>query len=128
MKITSAKANDTLSMDHETVAPLLCAELIEWRSLRMAGDDAMALGLYGFGAAAHLVAQVARAQGRRVHAFTQPGDKPAHRHALSLGAPWAGGSDTAPPEPPLSQINRAGARRCMLSPRFVDEVHVGGGV
>jgi propanol-preferring alcohol dehydrogenase len=79
------------------VAPWLCAGLIGHRSLRLAGDDAAALGLYGFGAAAHLVAQVARHQGRRVYAFTRPGDTEAQSFALSLGCAWAGGSDMSPP-------------------------------
>jgi propanol-preferring alcohol dehydrogenase len=79
-------------------APLLCAGLIGYRAWRAAGD-ARAVGLYGFGAAAHLLAQVAAAQGRRVFAFTRPGDAEAQRFALSLGAAWAGGSDDAPPEP-----------------------------
>ena len=79
-------------------APLLCAGLIGHRSLVAAGD-AERLGLYGFGAAAHIVAQVARRQGRRVFAFTRPGDAAAQRFALELGAGWAGGSDTLPPEP-----------------------------
>ncbi|MGN4065497.1 zinc-dependent alcohol dehydrogenase family protein [Burkholderia gladioli] len=79
-------------------APLLCAGLIGYRSLRMAGD-ARRIGIYGFGAAAHLVAQIAQAEGRRVFALTSPGDLPAQRLALSLGAVWAGGSDEAPPEP-----------------------------
>ncbi|HRO09910.1 zinc-dependent alcohol dehydrogenase family protein [Amaricoccus sp.] len=79
-------------------APLLCAGLIGHRSLVMAGA-AEALGIYGFGAAAHIVAQVARSQGRRVHAFTRPGDTAAQAFALSLGAAWAGGSDEVPPEP-----------------------------
>jgi propanol-preferring alcohol dehydrogenase len=78
-------------------APLLCAGLIGYRSLRMAGD-AERLGLYGFGAAAHIVAQVARYQGRRVFAFTSPGDKEAQRFARELGAAWAGDSTQAPPE------------------------------
>jgi len=77
------------------VAPLLCAGLIGYRSLRLAGD-AERLGLYGFGAAAHIVAQVARAQGRRVFAVTRPGDEAAQAFARSLGAEWAGGE--APPE------------------------------
>src|SRR2546421_3552395 len=77
-------------------APLLCAALIGARSLRMAGD-ARRLGLYGFGASAHLVAQVARAEGREVHAFTPPGDVDAQRFALSLGAVWAGSSLEMPP-------------------------------
>jgi propanol-preferring alcohol dehydrogenase len=78
-------------------APLLCAGLIGYRSLVLAGD-ATRLGLYGFGAAAHLVAQVARHQGRRVFAFTRPGDAEAQAFARSLGAVWAGGSDEVPPE------------------------------
>lgn len=79
-------------------APLLCAGLIGYRSLRMAGD-ARRLGIYGFGAAAHIVAQVARAEGREIFAFTRPGDAPAQAFARSLGAVWAGESGEAPPEP-----------------------------
>lgn len=79
-------------------APLLCAGLIGYRALRMAGD-AMRLGLYGFGAAAHIIAQVARWQGRTVFAFTSPGDTDAQVFARSLGAAWAGGSDEPPPQP-----------------------------
>ena len=79
-------------------APLLCAGLIGYRALRLAGD-AERLGLYGFGAAAHEIAQVARWQGRRVFAFTRPGDEDGQEFARSLGAEWAGGSDDAPPEP-----------------------------
>jgi alcohol dehydrogenase, propanol-preferring len=78
-------------------APLLCAGLIGYRSLRMAGD-AERLGLYGFGASAHIVAQVAVHQGRKVFAFTSPGRTETQRFALDLGAAWAGGSDQAPPE------------------------------
>ncbi len=78
-------------------APLLCAGLIGWRSLVMAGD-AERLGLYGFGAAAHIVAQVARWQGRRLFAFTRPGDAAAQAFARRLGAEWAGGSDERPPD------------------------------
>ena len=78
-------------------APLLCAGLIGYRSLKLAGDPHR-LGIYGFGAAAHIVAQVARAQGREVYAFTRPGDRQAQDFALSLGAVWAGGSDAAPPQ------------------------------
>jgi alcohol dehydrogenase, propanol-preferring len=85
-------------MDDASVAPLLCAGLIGWRSYRMAGEG-RALGLYGFGAAAHILAQVAAWQGRRVHAFTRAGDKAAQEFARSLGAVWAGGSDEMPPEP-----------------------------
>ena len=79
-------------------APLLCAGLIGYRAYRMAGD-ARRLGLYGFGAAAHIIAQVAVHQGRQVYAFTSPGDEGKQQFARSLGATWAGGSDTAPPEP-----------------------------
>jgi propanol-preferring alcohol dehydrogenase len=78
-------------------APLLCAGLIGYRSLKLAGDPHR-LGIYGFGAAAHIVAQVARAQGREVYAFTRPGDRQAQDFALSLGRVWAGGSDQAPPQ------------------------------
>jgi len=78
-------------------APLLCAGLIGYRSLRMTGD-ARRLGLYGFGAAAHIIAQVARWQGRRVYAFTSPGDTDAQAFARELGVVWAGGSDQPPPE------------------------------
>jgi len=79
-------------------APLLCAGLIGYRALRQAGEAAT-LGLYGFGAAAHLIAQVAVHQGREVFAFTRPGDLASQRFARSLGAVWAGGSDSAPPKP-----------------------------
>ncbi|MDH3770500.1 MAG: zinc-dependent alcohol dehydrogenase family protein, partial [Nitrospirota bacterium] len=78
-------------------APLLCAGLIGYRSLRMA-DQAERLGIYGFGAAAHIVAQVARYQGRRVFAFTRAGDTDAQDFARELGAVWAGSSDETPPE------------------------------
>jgi propanol-preferring alcohol dehydrogenase len=78
-------------------APLLCAGLIGHRALVMAGD-ARRLGIYGFGAAAHIVAQVARHEGREVYAVTRPGDAAAQEFARSLGAAWAGGSDEAPPE------------------------------
>ena len=79
------------------LAPLLCAGLIGWRSLVIAGDGKK-LGLYGFGAAAHIVAQVAKWQGRTVFAFTRPGDVAAQTFARRLGAIWAGGSEM-PPEP-----------------------------
>ncbi|WP_431269078.1 zinc-dependent alcohol dehydrogenase family protein [Dankookia sp. P2] len=79
-------------------APLLCAGLIGHRALRMAGDPRR-LGLYGFGAAAHIVAQVARHEGREVYAFTRDGDQVAQDFARGLGAVWAGGSEEAPPEP-----------------------------
>jgi len=83
--------------DAAATAPLLCAGLIGWRSYRMAGEGS-ALGLYGFGAAAHVSAQVAAWQGRRVYAFTREGDVAAQSFARSLGAVWAGGSDEMPPE------------------------------
>lgn len=79
-------------------APLLCAGLIGYRALVMAGD-ARRLGIYGFGAAAHIVAQVARFQGRQIFAFTRPGDAAGKQFARELGAAWAGDSDTLPPEP-----------------------------
>jgi propanol-preferring alcohol dehydrogenase len=84
--------------DAAALAPLLCAGLIGWRSLRFAGH-AKTLGLYGFGAAAHIIVQAARKQKRQVLAFTRPGDAAAQAFALRLGAAWAGGSDEKPPEP-----------------------------
>jgi alcohol dehydrogenase, propanol-preferring len=83
--------------DDVATAPLLCAGLIGWRSLRMAGDGKR-IGLYGFGAAAHIIAQVARWQGRDVYAFTKPGDLQGQTFAKKLGARWAGGSDEMPPD------------------------------
>ncbi len=82
----------------DQAAPLLCAGLIGYRCLRMCGD-ATRVGFYGFGAAAHILAQVARSQGRRVFAFTRPGDEPAQAFARELGATWAGASGAAPPVP-----------------------------
>jgi propanol-preferring alcohol dehydrogenase len=79
-------------------APLLCAGLIGYRALKMAGEGER-LGLYGFGAAAHILAQLAVWQGRRVHAFTRPGDAAGQAFARALGCAWAGASDAAPPEP-----------------------------
>ena len=84
--------------DDAEIAPWLCAGLIGWRSYRMAGEG-KTLGLYGFGAAAHILAQVAIWQGRRVFAFTRKGDITAQDFARSLGAVWAGGSEELPPEP-----------------------------
>ena len=84
--------------DPVATAPLLCAGLIGWRCLKMAGD-ARRIGLYGFGAAAHIVAQLCRHQGREVYAFTRAGDVEAQTFARSLGAAWAGGSDETPPAP-----------------------------
>lgn len=81
-----------------TIAPLLCAGLIGWRSLVMAGVGKH-LGIFGFGAAGHIVAQVARWQGRSVYAFTRSGDVEAQRLAKSLGADWVGGSEQKPPMP-----------------------------
>jgi alcohol dehydrogenase, propanol-preferring len=86
------------SGDDVALAPLLCAGLIGWRSLVIAGAGNK-LGLYGFGAAAHIVAQVARWQGRSVYAFTRPGDAATQDFARRLGVSWAGGSDELPPEP-----------------------------
>jgi propanol-preferring alcohol dehydrogenase len=90
----------TLPVEYRDVeaAPLLCAGLIGYRALRLAGD-ARRLGLYGFGAAAHIIAQVAAHQGREVYAFTRAGDATAQQFARGLGARWAGGSDSPPPEP-----------------------------
>ena len=82
----------------EAAAPLLCAGLIGHRALRMAGD-AQRLGLYGFGAAAHIIAQVARFEGREIYAFVRPGDDAARDFARALGAVWTGGSDEVPPQP-----------------------------
>jgi propanol-preferring alcohol dehydrogenase len=79
-------------------APLLCAGLIGYRSYRLCGDDAEHLGIYGFGAAAHIVAQIAVHQGRSVYAFTRPGDTTAQQFARRLGAHWAGNSTDRPPE------------------------------
>jgi propanol-preferring alcohol dehydrogenase len=86
------------AVDAVEAAPLLCAGLIGWRCYRMAGEGT-ALGLYGFGAAAHILAQVAAWQGRRIYAFTRDGDETSQKFARSLGAVWAGGSDDRPPEP-----------------------------
>ena len=84
-------------LDPVKTAPLMCAGFIGWRSLKAAGEG-RAIGIYGFGAAAHIIAQVCRWQGRRVFAFTRPGDLDSQKFALSLGAEWAGGSDEKPPE------------------------------
>jgi len=84
--------------DAAALAPLLCAGLIGWRSYRMAGEGT-ALGIYGFGAAAHILCQVAAWQGRRVYAFTRGGDTTAQDVARALGAVWAGNSEETPPEP-----------------------------
>jgi propanol-preferring alcohol dehydrogenase len=89
-------------VDPVSAAPLLCAGLIGWRCLKRAGD-ARRIGLYGFGAAAHIIAQVAVRQDREIFAFTRPGDAAAQSFALSLGAVWAGGSDVLP----LEQLDAA---------------------
>ena len=86
------------AVDDAGIAPWLCAGLIGWRSYRMAGEGER-LGIYGFGAAAHLLAQVAVWQGRKIYAFTRVGDTAAQRFAQNLGATWAGDSDEMPPEP-----------------------------
>jgi propanol-preferring alcohol dehydrogenase len=86
------------SLSDEQAAPLLCGGLIGYRALRFTGD-AMRLGLYGFGSAAHQICQVAVYQGREVYAFTRPADDRTQTFAKSLGAIWAGGSDEQPPEP-----------------------------
>jgi alcohol dehydrogenase, propanol-preferring len=85
------------ALSDEQAAPLLCGGLIGFRALRLAGD-AMRLGLYGFGSAAHIICQVAVHEGREVYAFTRPGDERAQRFARSLGAAWAGASDERPPD------------------------------
>ena len=85
------------AFDDVSAAPLLCAGLIGYRSLRKAGD-AKRLGIFGFGAAAHIVAQVARYESREVFAFTRPSDTDGQKFARDLGARWAGGSDETPPE------------------------------
>lgn len=85
-------------LNEAEAAPLLCAGLIGYRSLRMAGT-ASRLGLYGFGAAAHIIIQVARHEQRQIYAFTRPGDDQGQAFAKELGAVWAGGSDENPPEP-----------------------------
>jgi propanol-preferring alcohol dehydrogenase len=106
-------------------APLLCAGLIGFRSLLRAGD-ARRLGIYGFGAAAHIVTQIARYQGREVYAFTRPGDENAQRFGLSLGAVWAGGSNETPPEKLDAAIIFAPAGE--LVTRALREVRKGGTV
>lgn len=80
------------------VAPLLCAGMIGYRTYRLAGEHIDRIGIYGFGSAAHIIAQVAIHQGKRVFAFTRPGDNEAQEFALQLGAAWAGDSTQAPPE------------------------------
>ncbi|HVS14409.1 MAG TPA: zinc-dependent alcohol dehydrogenase family protein [Thermoanaerobaculia bacterium] len=105
-------------------APLLCAGLIGYRTLRLAGEGDGAVGIYGFGAAAHLVAQVLRHQGRRFYAFTRPGDAAGQRRARELGAAWAGGSDQASPEPLAAALIFAPAGA--LVPKALRDVARGG--
>ena len=107
------------------VAPLLCAGLIGYRALAMTGD-AQHLGLFGFGSSAHIVAQIARYQGRKVYAFTRPGDAQGQHFATSLGAAWAGGSDEAPPVTLDAAIIFAPAGA--LVPRALKAVGKGGSV
>jgi len=111
--------------DDVAVAPLLCAGLIGWRSLVMAGN-ATRLGIYGFGAAGHIVAQIARWQGRVVYAFTRSGDRAAQDFALRLGAVWAGGSDQQPDKPLDAAIIYAPAGQ--LVPAALRAVRKGGRV
>ena len=100
-ELTVADADYCFALGEEggdaELAPLLCAGLIGYRSLVMAGENTRRLGIYGFGAAAHIVAQVATWQGRELYAFTSPGDDSAQEFARAMGAAWAGGSDEASP-------------------------------
>ncbi len=111
--------------DAVTQAPLLCAGLIGHRALRMAGD-AERVGLFGFGAASHIVAQMLRHEGRRFFAFTRPGDARAQSFARELGAEWAGGSDEAPPSPLDAALIFAPVGA--LVPRALEAVRPGGSV
>ena len=108
-----------------SLAPLLCAGLIGWRSLKIAGDGKK-LGIYGFGAAGHIVAQVAKWQGREVYAFTRPGDEGTQDFARSLGVTWAGGSDETAPE--LLDAAIIYATVGDLVPAALKAVHKGGRV
>jgi propanol-preferring alcohol dehydrogenase len=114
--------------DAVSIAPLLCAGLIGWRTLRLAGppQESPVVGLYGFGAAAHLVAQAAQRQGRRVLAFTRPGDARSQAFARSLGCEWAGGSDEPAPLPLDAALIFAPAGE--LVPRALQAVRKGGRV
>lgn len=107
------------------VAPLLCAGLIGYRALRLAGD-AERLGLYGFGAAAHIVAQIAAHRGQRVFAFTRPGDTQAQEFAVAMGASWAGSTEERPPEELDAAVIFAPAGE--LVPIALRDVHKGGTV
>lgn len=112
-------------VDAVATAPLLCAGLIGWRCLQRAGD-AFRIGLYGFGAAAHIIAQVAIRQEREVFAFTRPGDTIAQSFASSLGCTWAGGSDVLPPRPLDAAIIFAPVGA--LVPAALKALHKGGRV
>jgi propanol-preferring alcohol dehydrogenase len=107
------------------IAPLLCAGLIGYRSLSMAGD-ARRVGIYGFGSAAHIVTQVAARQSREIYAFTRPGDTATQEFARELGAVWAGGSDAPPPE----QLDAAliFAADGQLVPKALKDLNKGGRV
>jgi propanol-preferring alcohol dehydrogenase len=118
-------AGNTEALTDVALAPLLCAGLIGWRSLVIAGE-AEKIGLYGFGAAAHIIAQVAKWQGRSVFAFVRPGDHKATDFALEVGAVWAGGSDEMPPEPLDTAIIFAAAGE--LIPQALKAVRKGGRV
>jgi propanol-preferring alcohol dehydrogenase len=107
-------------------APLLCGGLIGYRALKLAGDGARKLGLYGFGSAAHMICQVAVHQGRRVYAFTRAGDEKTQQFARALGASWAGGGDEAPPEPLDAAIIFASAGE--LVPQALKQLGPGGTV
>jgi propanol-preferring alcohol dehydrogenase len=119
------EAGNTEALTDVAMAPLLCAGLIGWRSLVIAGE-AEKIGLYGFGAAAHIIAQVAKWQGRSVFAFVRPGDHKATDFALEVGAVWAGGSDEMPPEPLDTAIIFAAAGD--LIPQALKAVRKGGRV
>ena len=125
--IADARFAFPLPEDQEpaALAPFLCAGLIGWRSLVMAGSGD-AIGLYGFGAAAHIIAQVAIRQGRRVYAFTRPGDEASQAFARALGAAWAGGSDETPPQQLDAAIIYAPVGA--LVPRALSAVRKGGSV
>ncbi|GBD42629.1 putative alcohol dehydrogenase AdhA [bacterium HR40] len=110
-------------IDPVASAPLLCAGLIGWRAYRLAGDGER-LGIYGFGAAAHILAQLAIAEGRKVFAFTRPGDIAGQAFARSLGCAWAGGSDERPPERLDAAILFAPVGA--LVPRALETVEKGG--
>jgi len=113
------------SSDPIATAPLLCAGLIGWRSLKMVGDG-KAIGLYGFGAAAHILAQVCRWKQQEVYAFVRPGDEEGKRFALEMGAVWAGSSDNVPPKPLDAAILFAAAGE--LVPKALAAVRKGGTV